>query len=277
MTKPVQIDVEDKPVSALWLAPPKAHAAYVFAHGAGAGMTHMSMSTIADGLAERGIASLRYQFPYMEAGSKRPDTPKLCHATVRAAVADVEHRDAGSASGVVTAGYQVGGVLGLAVITTVSTSLTTDLVARGVSMQQALVDGADAWQARWGRIFGEFAESRVALAALLCVVLLVVLAILAPILARLVQLAISRQREYLADASGVELTRNPVGLEQALAKIAQARSRSASVSTPGGNGTGVVATAMRCPASSTRSCSRASSISSRPGGSVVKVRRKPAR
>jgi peptide/nickel transport system permease protein len=45
------------------------------------------------------------------------------------------------------------------------------------------IDGADAWQARWGRIFGEFAESRVALAALVCVVLLVVLAILAPLVA----------------------------------------------------------------------------------------------
>ena len=47
----------------------------------------------------------------------------------------------------------------------------------------------------------------------------IVLAILAPIIARLVQMAVSRQREYLADASGVELTRNPVGLERALAKI----------------------------------------------------------
>jgi heat shock protein HtpX len=49
---------------------------------------------------------------------------------------------------------------------------------------------------------------------------MIVLAILAPIAARLVQLAVSRQREYLADASGVELTRNPVGLERALAKLA---------------------------------------------------------
>jgi EmrB/QacA subfamily drug resistance transporter len=58
-----------------------------------------------------------------------------------AAVADVSHQDAGAASGVVTAGYQVGGVLGLAIITTVSTSLTTDLVAQGHPLQQALVDG----------------------------------------------------------------------------------------------------------------------------------------
>ena len=50
-------------------------------------------------------------------------------------------------------------------------------------------------------------------------VVAIVLAVLAPIIARLVQMAVSRQREYLADASGVELTRNPVGLERALAKI----------------------------------------------------------
>jgi predicted alpha/beta-hydrolase family hydrolase len=44
------------------------------------------MAAIANGLAERGVATLRYQFPYMEQGSKRPDAPKLAHATVRAAV-----------------------------------------------------------------------------------------------------------------------------------------------------------------------------------------------
>jgi predicted alpha/beta-hydrolase family hydrolase len=56
------------------------------AHGAGAGMSHPFMAGIANGLAERNIASLRYQFPYMEQGSKRPDAPKLAQATVRAAV-----------------------------------------------------------------------------------------------------------------------------------------------------------------------------------------------
>src|SRR5206468_6088280 len=57
----------------------------------------------------------------------------------------------------------------------------------------------------------------------LMLVLGLILAILAPIAARLVQLAVSRQREYLADASSVELTRNPYGLERALAKIASDR------------------------------------------------------
>lgn len=73
-------------VSGLWLAPANAHAAYVFAHGAGAGMTHKSMSAIAEGLAARGVATLRYNFLYMERGSKRPDSPALAHQAVRAAV-----------------------------------------------------------------------------------------------------------------------------------------------------------------------------------------------
>lgn len=71
----------------LLIAPPDARACYVFAHGAGAGMTHPFMAAVAEGFAARGIATLRYNFPYMEAGSKRPDTPKVAHAAVRAAVA----------------------------------------------------------------------------------------------------------------------------------------------------------------------------------------------
>jgi len=62
------------------------------AHGAGAGMAHPFMAAIANGLAERGIATLRYQFPYMEQGSKRPDPPRLAEATVRAAVAEASRR-----------------------------------------------------------------------------------------------------------------------------------------------------------------------------------------
>ncbi len=77
-------------VSALLIRPGDARAAYVFAHGAGAGMNHKSMEEIATGLATRGIATLRYQFPYMECGSKRPDSPAVAHAAVRAAVARAE-------------------------------------------------------------------------------------------------------------------------------------------------------------------------------------------
>jgi predicted alpha/beta-hydrolase family hydrolase len=75
-------------VSALLLVPARARACYVLAHGAGAGMTHPFMAAVARELAERGVATLRYQFPYMERGGKRPDPPKLAHATVRAAVAE---------------------------------------------------------------------------------------------------------------------------------------------------------------------------------------------
>jgi predicted alpha/beta-hydrolase family hydrolase len=81
----------DLPVSALLLKPPNACACFVFAHGAGAGMIHPFMETIAKGLNDRGIATLRYQFPYMERGSKRPDPPAIAHAAVRAAVAEA-HR-----------------------------------------------------------------------------------------------------------------------------------------------------------------------------------------
>ena len=79
-------------VSALLVHPPKAHACFVLAHGAGAGMTHPFMETVAAGLAERGVATLRYQFPYMEKGSKRPDAPAIAHAAVRAAVAEAGRR-----------------------------------------------------------------------------------------------------------------------------------------------------------------------------------------
>jgi len=85
--KSVSIKVDDaQRVSGLLQAPPDARACYVFAHGAGAGMTHPFMAAIANGLAERKIATLRFQFLYMEQGSKRPDSPKLAHAAVRAAM-----------------------------------------------------------------------------------------------------------------------------------------------------------------------------------------------
>ena len=83
----VSIAVGDENVSALLLCPADAKALYLFAHGAGAGMTHRAMESNAQGLAARGIATLRYQFPSMEKGSKRPDPPRIAHAAVRAAAA----------------------------------------------------------------------------------------------------------------------------------------------------------------------------------------------
>lgn len=89
LSRPITIAVnEQQQVSALLCSPPDAKACFVLAHGAGAGMTHPFLSTTAKGLAERGIATLRYQFPYMEAGSRRPDSPKVAQLTVRAAVAE---------------------------------------------------------------------------------------------------------------------------------------------------------------------------------------------
>jgi uncharacterized protein len=83
----VSVAVDDqRQVSGILLAPSEARVCYVLAHGAGAGMAHPFMAAIANGLAERGIATLRYQFPYMEQRSKRPDNPKVAEATVRAAV-----------------------------------------------------------------------------------------------------------------------------------------------------------------------------------------------
>jgi uncharacterized protein len=89
----VRLTVEkDVSVSGLLEAPRDARALYVLAHGAGAGMRHPFLAAVAKGLAQRGVATLRYQFPYMERGSKRPDRPELAHATVRAAVAEASRR-----------------------------------------------------------------------------------------------------------------------------------------------------------------------------------------
>jgi uncharacterized protein len=82
----VSVSVDDAhSVSGLLLAPARARACYIFAHGAGAGMSHPFMNVVAEELAEREIATLRYQFPYMEQGGRRPDPPRLAQATVRAA------------------------------------------------------------------------------------------------------------------------------------------------------------------------------------------------
>src|SRR5262245_2320453 len=88
--EPVTIAIDDKrQVSALLQVPQGARVCYLLAHGAGAGMLHPFITAVADGLADRGSATLRYQFPYREQGSKRPDPPKLAQATVRAAVTEV--------------------------------------------------------------------------------------------------------------------------------------------------------------------------------------------
>ncbi len=92
-TQRLSLTIDDaQDVSALLDAPSNAWAGFVFAHGAGAGMEHAFMAGFASGLAERGIATLRYQFPFMERGSKRPDLPEVAHRVVRAAVADAARR-----------------------------------------------------------------------------------------------------------------------------------------------------------------------------------------
>ena len=85
----------ERRVSGLLMLPSGARALYVLAHGAGAGMAHPFLATMAAALAERGIGTLRYQFPYMEAGSRRPDSPPVAHAAVRAAVAEAAGRAPG--------------------------------------------------------------------------------------------------------------------------------------------------------------------------------------
>jgi len=107
---PQQLEIEvggTARVSALLIRPAQARACFVFAHGAGAGMTHPFMASVAAGLGERGVASLRYQFPYMEKAGRRPDPPAIAHAAVRAAVAEAGRRCAGLA--LVAGGKSFGG------------------------------------------------------------------------------------------------------------------------------------------------------------------------
>ena len=87
--QPVTIRIDgERTVSGLLQVPADPRACLVLAHGAGAGMGHPFMVSVAQGLAERGIGTLRYQFPYMERGSKHPDAPHIAQATVRSAVAE---------------------------------------------------------------------------------------------------------------------------------------------------------------------------------------------
>ena len=93
--RPVPLTIPLAPggtLSGLFEAPPNAGACLVLAHGAGAGMTHPFMVAMARGLGERRIATLRFQFPYMDQGSRRPDPPDVAHGAVRAAVQEAGKR-----------------------------------------------------------------------------------------------------------------------------------------------------------------------------------------
>lgn len=91
-TQSFRIGTDDGSLGALLDAPDRPFAAYVFAHGAGAGMHHGFMAALAQALAARGVAALRFQFPFMERGSKRPDPPAAAQAAIRAAVASAARR-----------------------------------------------------------------------------------------------------------------------------------------------------------------------------------------
>jgi predicted alpha/beta-hydrolase family hydrolase len=87
MTDRVVIPLDDGgTVSGLLERPARAEACYVLAHGAGAGMTHPFLNACAEALAQHGVATLRFQFPFLERGSRRPDSPAVAQSTVRAAV-----------------------------------------------------------------------------------------------------------------------------------------------------------------------------------------------
>jgi predicted alpha/beta-hydrolase family hydrolase len=106
--QPISVAIGDgTQISALLQAPHAARSCLVFAHGAGAGMQHAFMAAFAGDLADRGIATLRYQFPYMERGSKRTDPPAVAHAAVRAAVAEAARLAPGIA--LVAGGKSFGG------------------------------------------------------------------------------------------------------------------------------------------------------------------------
>ena len=105
----IEIRVSDRigTVSGLLVRPPDAWALYALAHGAGAGMRHRFMEEVATALAGQGIATLRYQFPYTEAGGRRPDPPAVLEATVRAAVSTA--REAAPGLRLLAGGKSMGG------------------------------------------------------------------------------------------------------------------------------------------------------------------------
>ena len=92
-TTPLRISITPElSVAALLLRPAEPRACLVLAHGAGAGMHHAFLADLAKALGARGVATLRYQFPYMEQGSKRPDSPAVAHQAVRSAVGEARRR-----------------------------------------------------------------------------------------------------------------------------------------------------------------------------------------
>jgi predicted alpha/beta-hydrolase family hydrolase len=105
----LQLNVSDAigSVSATLVRPPNAWLLYVLAHGAGAGMHHHFLRSISELLAQRGIATFRYQFPYIEAGRKRPDNPPVLEATVQAAVGKA--REAAPELPLIAGGKSLGG------------------------------------------------------------------------------------------------------------------------------------------------------------------------
>jgi hypothetical protein len=91
----IQIDVESSQVSGILTQPEESKALYIMAHGAGAGMRHEFMERFSRLFFDRGVAVLRYQFPYMEAGSRRPDRAPLCMATVQAVLSAADRLELG--------------------------------------------------------------------------------------------------------------------------------------------------------------------------------------
>ncbi len=94
-------------LDALFLRPADARFLYVLAHGAGVGMRHPFLEEMAEALAEEGVASFRYEFPYMQDGRKRPDPPAVLHQTVRAAV--LATREAAPELSLIAGGKSFGG------------------------------------------------------------------------------------------------------------------------------------------------------------------------
>ena len=87
-TKSLKIEVSPSvgSVSAKYMAPDKPVCVLTLAHGAGAGMDHSFMETLADALSKVGIATLRFNFPFMEHKKGRPDSPAIAHLTIEAAI-----------------------------------------------------------------------------------------------------------------------------------------------------------------------------------------------